>query len=277
MTEKIAKKVAFEDKRYQFGSNWLKYLRHVDEREVEAHVRNVRSLFGRDSLQGLRFLDIGSGSGLSSLAAYRMGAWVDSFDYDPNSVAATSHLRERAGPPEGWSVRQGSVLDTQFMDALPLYDIVHSWGVLHHTGSMWEAIRVAAERVKPGGLFMIGIYHKKLPQSRWMWHLKRVYSRAPGIARVPIKAAFWATAALYRLVVGKRVLDFKDYEKDEKRGMNYWRDLDDWLGGFPFEYATAEEIVSFVEPLEFDAVKVRPGSSMAEVAQYVFRRRPAAA
>ena len=88
--------------------------------------------------------------------ARRLGATVTSFDYDPQSVACTRELRRRYFPDDAaWTVTEGSVLDRAFVDGLGTFDIVYSWGVLHHTGAMWDAIGLAAERVAPGGQFFI--------------------------------------------------------------------------------------------------------------------------
>ena len=140
--------------RFEFGANWARFLTTLnDERIAEAERSLVRWL-GRERLDGLTFLDAGSGSGLFSLAARRLGATVTSFDYDPQSVACTSTLRERyfAGDPD-WTVQRGSVLDPAFLAGLGTFDIVYSWGVLHHTGAMWDAIANTAQRVAPGGQY----------------------------------------------------------------------------------------------------------------------------
>ncbi len=53
-----------------------------------------------ETLAGNSFLDVGSGSGLFSLAAMRLGAdRVHSFDYDPQSVGCTKELKRRFPPP----------------------------------------------------------------------------------------------------------------------------------------------------------------------------------
>ena len=49
-------------------------------------------------------------------------------------------------------------MDDEYMNNLSLFDIVYSWGVLHHTGDVWHAIENAASRVKPGGIFYIALY-----------------------------------------------------------------------------------------------------------------------
>jgi len=143
--------------RFEFGANWADFVeRNFSQERVDISRRHLLDFLGRESLEGLRFLDIGCGSGLHSLAAWQAGARrIHSFDYDPKSVATTRALHRMANTPEAWEVMQGSVLDAGFMAGLPQADLVYSWGVLHHTGDVWNAIRQACGRVAPGGLLYI--------------------------------------------------------------------------------------------------------------------------
>ena len=100
------------------------------------------AFLGKEDLDNKTFLDIGCGSGIHSLAAFLSGAkLIVSFDYDPQSVAATRILHRKAGEPKNWKIMQGSVLDEEFLRTLGHFDFVYSWGVLHHTGQMWQAIK----------------------------------------------------------------------------------------------------------------------------------------
>jgi len=166
---------------FAFGENWARFLTSLSDAQIEEATRAVSTLVGRD-LRDTTFLDIGSGSGLSSLAARRLGARVRSFDYDAQSVACTQELRQRFFPgDDAWTVAQGSVLDQPFLATLGQFDIVYSWGVLHHTGQMWHAIENAARLVRPGGLFIIGIYNfrgGRRGTAAWA-RLKRWYCTAP--------------------------------------------------------------------------------------------------
>ena len=98
---KIAPKESMpKDGRFSFGENWSSFLAHIDEDRIAEAEKSLQWLLGRDRLDGLRVLDIGSGSGLSSLAARRLGASVYSFDYDVQSVACTKALRGRYFPDD---------------------------------------------------------------------------------------------------------------------------------------------------------------------------------
>src|SRR2546423_4135246 len=127
--------------RFEFGKNWSRFLAELDDRRIARAEESLREMLEITDLRGKNFLDVGSGSGLFSLAARRLGARVHSFDYDPQSVACTRELRRRFFPDDAqWQVEEGSALDEKFVRALGTVDVVYSWGVLHHTGAMWRAL-----------------------------------------------------------------------------------------------------------------------------------------
>jgi len=242
-----------DETRYEFGSNWKSFVETaLNEKRVAHAVSSLREFLGVEDLRGRRFLDIGCGSGLFSLAAQLLGAeHVESFDYDPDSVATAQQLRSRFQiPEERWKIRRGSVLDTGFMATVEPADVVYSWGVLHHTGSMWEAIDAAASKVLPGGVFAISIYNKvdRFPDSSKMWwHIKRTYTRSPALVRRAMEAVYITHFAVTRLVTLRNPLKpMFDREGAGRRGMNYLHDVRDWLGGFPYEYATSGEVFGHV-------------------------------
>jgi 2-polyprenyl-6-hydroxyphenyl methylase/3-demethylubiquinone-9 3-methyltransferase len=151
--------------RFAFGRNWSSFLHEVDESGIESAQRALCDLLQVTSLAGKRFLDVGCGSGLSSLVARRLGAEVYSFDFDVESVAATHALKDRFAPADPhWRIEQGSALDATYIKELGSWDVVYSWGVLHHTGSMWRAIEIV-RNVSPTAPFAIAIWRSGL-QSR---------------------------------------------------------------------------------------------------------------
>src|SRR5947209_2899225 len=234
------------DDRFEFGENWRAFLSLVDEERIAAAEESVRSLLGVRDLAGKRLLDAGSGSGLFSLAARRLGATVHSFDYDPQSVASTAELRRRYFDDDAqWTVEQGSVLARDYLESLGTFDVVYSWGVLHHTGAMWDALENVIERVAPGGLLAISLYNDQGRVSRGWWRIKRRYNRSsPTTQRLivlGVGAYFESRTALARLATGKNPLPVERWRNyGEQRGMSVWHDLVDWVGGYPFEVATPE-------------------------------------
>jgi len=263
--------------RFKFGENWRKLLESISEERIQTAMMSLRRMLGRETLAGLSFLDIGSGSGLFSLAAHRLGARVTSFDYDSDSVGCTHELRRRYAPDSrDWTILQASVLDANFMQSLGQYDIVYSWGVLHHTGAMWKAIDAARERVAPGGSFFIAIYNDQgLWSSRWT-KIKRFYCSGP-FGRFVVCATFipYHLARDLAADIVWRRNPWKRYsEYSQARGMSPIRDWFDWLGGYPFEVAKPEEIILPLSRRGYELVNLVTCSGTSGCVEYVFRHDP---
>lgn len=268
--------------RFAFGENWSHFLSTLSEEQIEASAAALREYLEVDSLKNLSFLDIGSGSGLSSLAARRLGANVTSFDYDRQSVACTTELRRRYFEnDETWSVCQGSALDAGFMASLGEFDIVYSWGVLHHTGEMWLGFEHALQRVrKDGGKLFIAIYNDQGWKSRAWWFVKAVYNALPRFLRQPyallcsgiVRAALIVkyTFKLEPMTAIRPLLSAK-----RERGMRAKYDRIDWIGGLPYEFAKMDTLIAYFEARGFVATKARPATSLG-CHEIVFQRRACA-
>ncbi|MEB3220986.1 MAG: class I SAM-dependent methyltransferase [Candidatus Sericytochromatia bacterium] len=266
------------DARFSFGRNWRAFSTHLAPPRVAEAEASLRSKLEVETLEGLRFLDIGSGSGLFSLAAARLGATVRSFDYDVDSVACTEALRsQHAAEHPSWEVSRGDVLDGPFMDGLGTFDVVYAWGVLHHTGAMWLALEHAMRRVKPDGKLFIAIYNDQGLRSHVWWMIKYVYNKLPSPLATPYAACLGFTAyglnAARHLLQGnvRQAVASLDLER-RGRGMRLWHDLVDWIGGFPYEFARFEVLQAYTEARGFEFIQGKAESSLG-CHELVLRRR----
>jgi SAM-dependent methyltransferase len=252
------------DTRFSFGKNWSDYVDEaLNPERIDIAITALKDLLMVEDLHDQTFVDIGSGSGLHSLAALRLGAkQIISFDYDADSVATTARLREQAGSPANWEVLQGSILDEALVERYR-GSVVYSWGVLHHTGAMWQAIRNAARMVEPGGLFCIAIYNR---MDRWRgggssqtWQkIKRYYVNSPAWRKRMMIWGYKLHFHLYNLL-WLRKNSFAMIREQNARGMNWHHDVVDWVGGYPFEFASVEEVTSFCEnEFHMTTLKVHP-------------------
>ena len=234
---------------FSFGLNWQLFLQNCNDERIRIARSSLIEFLGIENLRGKSFLDIGCGSGLFSYGAFQLGAErIVSIDIDPFSVQCCQHMHEKAHHPSHWQISQGSVLDKPFISQFKDFDIIYSWGVLHHTGRMWEAIQNAAELVKPGGVFYIAIYNKvEGPIGSEFWlRIKKIYNFGPKFLR-PVLEFLYTAALVSREIVMRRnpVKYVKNYQQD--RGMSLDTDVKDWLGGYPYEFATSQEIIDFMK------------------------------
>ena len=255
-------------RRFKFGKNWSSFLRVLTDERIREATKSLQEMLDLDRLDGLSFLDIGSGSGLFSLAARRLGARVFSFDYDPGSVGCTRELKRRYFEGDtSWTIEEASVLDADFMASLARFDVVYAWGSLHHTGRMWDAMEMAAGRVETDGILFMMIY----PDMGWVSlavrRVKRLYCSS-FIGKAAVLAVFIPYFVMRGFVVDvlklkNPVRRYTHYYK--KRGMSRFHDMVDWLGGYPYEFAKPDDVIHFVEARGFTLQK-------RWKTRYVFRR-----
>jgi SAM-dependent methyltransferase len=237
---------------FEFGENWKNYAKTIDQKRIDFAVEGMRKLFP-DGLAGKAFLDIGCGSGLHSLAALLLGAAsVTAVDIDENSVSTTQELLTRYAPNSKWTAKVASVFEAS-PASLGQFDVVYSWGVLHHTGDMWRAIECAAHLVNHDGRFAIAIY--SATKFDWFWIAeKRIYARAPRIIQLGIRWLFMAALLLRFTMLGRNPVSFLRQYADA-RGMNFSHDTHDWLGGYPYETATATELHDRISRMGFTELR----------------------
>ena len=228
--------------RFQFGENWQQFVQRIGSRQVEQMRDSILALLPDFHGSKARVLDVGCGSGLASAAFASMGAEVEAFDYDDKSVKCARGLREKLGISRSrWSIRQGSILDAALVADLGRFDVVYAWGVLHHTGDLWRACENAARLTAEGGDLVVAIYNDQKRISAYWSKVKYLYNRSPVLR--PVLIAFHAPY----LIVARMIVRWFKGQLRMQRGMSYWHDMLDWLGGYPFQVAAPDQVVAFFE------------------------------
>lgn len=229
---------------FEFGENWADLAEKLTPDHVARSTESLARLLP-EGLSDASFLDIGCGSGLSAVAAARLGAArIEAVDIDENSVRTAENVLAQFAPDVPRRVRLATVFDLS-PDRDGLFDVVHSWGVLHHTGDMVRAVRTAAALVRPGGLFVVALYNKTRLCGAWTVE-KRLYSRAPKVVQRIAQLAYASIHLPRHAITHRRDALALIREYSARRGMNYWNDVHDWLGGYPYESATPDEADAMV-------------------------------
>lgn len=261
---------------YAFGENWSEFARSLGESAVERAVEGMERLVPRERMAGTSFIDIGCGSGLSSLAALRLGARsVAAYDLDPASVRTTRAVLDKFAPNADWRAEEVSVFDLS-AERIGRFDIVHSWGVLHHTGAMWRAIERALDLVAPGGMLVLALYRKSPLCGFWRVE-KRFYTHAGVVGRGIARGLYQTLYLAGVLATGRNPAAYvRDYEHN--RGMAWRTDVEDWLGGYPYESVTPQELDAFLTPRGFvrESIYAKParlgGLFGSHCDEFVYRR-----
>ncbi|HRO74661.1 MAG TPA: class I SAM-dependent methyltransferase [Crocinitomicaceae bacterium] len=265
----------------QFGNNFKdSLLTHFEEEQLHSSKEFILSYLELDDLSSKTYLDAGCGSGVFSVAAQQLGAVVTAFDIDEVALENLHAVSEKFNVPiNAIKTMKGSILDEDFITYLGKFDIVLCWGVVHHCGEMWKGIENICNTVKDGGLIHFGIYNKadnfgfypdgRFGSSNFWKKIKKRYSKAPKFVQgIVDKLAVFGIFVIH-LVSFKNPI--KALRKNERRGMNWQSDLKDWLIGYPYEYATPEEVIEFMKVRGFTLVKLKTNNGLL-TNNYVFKK-----
>jgi SAM-dependent methyltransferase len=243
-----------KNRAFNFGANWQRFSQgSLDSLKFEEAFNSLDQLIGHEKIKGSSFLDIGCGSGIFAIAVSLAGAGkVIGIDISRESIAASISNKERFANQNIIDFFHKSIFDDGILQ-LGKFDIVYSWGVLHHTGDMWRAIDIASQLVSPNSLFVIAIYNKHWSCKAWK-AIKWSYNTVPAIIQRLMIWIFFIIIAMAKLIVTR-----KNPFKKQKRGMSFYYDVIDWVGGYPYEYADKDEVINYVERLGFKCIKfVKP-------------------
>lgn len=247
---------------FRFHDNWREFVeKYFSEERVTEAKHSLTEFYGVDDFRRRSFLDIGCGSGLFSFAAYELGAEeIISFDVNPGVAEATREVRAHAGNPDRWTVKTGDILDEAFVEELGAFDLVYSWGVLHHTGAMFDAIENSLDCVAPGGRYYLAVANDGskagLSSAKWAT-VKRVYNSSPTPIKRLLEAGYIGGFIAHCVVNGENpVRKIREFRK--RRGMAFYPDVKDWLGATPFEFARPNEVIHMVtEGTDFHLKRLR--------------------
>ena len=244
-------KMAQQKITFSFGKNFQDYLeKYYNEDRLSIAMKSIKESLHMESLKGKTFMDIGCGSGIASLCAYRLGAKkIIGFDRDKYCIECSNYLKKKESNTSNWKIDYGSVLDDNFLSKFPEMDVVYAFGVLHHTGNMWKAIENAASKVKKGGYLYFTILNKKvgLRGSKNQLKLKQLYNKSPSVLKKTLEYALIGNFFFKNWLLLRN--PFKIINEQEKstlsRGMTFRTGIVDWLGSIPYEFARPQEVFDF--------------------------------
>ena len=260
---------------FDFGENWLEFSQHALTLEKVTQAKQDFSILIRGiDLQNRSFLDVGFGQGLTLLAASEMGASVTGNDINPKCTKVLGQNVQffpSVSLPD-IPIVIGSILDNgvvgELMEKSPGrkgYDIVHSWGVLHHTGDMKKAVQNTASMVRPGGHLIIALYNRHWTSPIWLM-IKWLYGKSPPITKKTM------VTALFPIIYGAKFLVTGKNPKKQSRGMDFYYDVIDWVGGYPYEYAAIREMEPFISQMGFKKIKSIPAQVPTGCNEFIFER-----
>ena len=172
-------------------------------------------------------------------------------------------------------MEQGSILDSDYVKVLEQQaDVVYFWGVLHHTGDMWTAVRNAVSLVKPDGYLFIALYNDQGRASKFWKIIKKMYCALPGFLRwivvIPCAIRLRGPSIVRDFIMLHPFQTWRNYQKD--RGMSPWIDVIDWVGGYPFEVCKPEEIFHKIHPSGFQLENLKTSGGGRRCNEFVFKK-----
>jgi 2-polyprenyl-6-hydroxyphenyl methylase/3-demethylubiquinone-9 3-methyltransferase len=261
---------------FDFGQNWLDFSeKALSNNKATQAKADFKNLMIDIPLTEKSFLDIGFGQGLSLLSAVEIGAKVVGCDINPKCTEVLKQNIKYFPKAVNANIKTftGSILDNPTIEKLRkdepdgqgCYDVVHSWGALHHTGNMKRAIINAASLVKHDGILVLALYNRHWSSPIWL-AIKWIYCKSPEfVQRVMI-------LALYPIIWFAKLMITGKSPREQTRGMDFFHNVIDWVGGYPYEYADTRTIQYFIEDLGFKLIKINPSTVPTGCNEFIFTK-----
>jgi 2-polyprenyl-3-methyl-5-hydroxy-6-metoxy-1,4-benzoquinol methylase len=146
------------------------YFEEVEARKyfVEPHIRDFADF---ERWRGRKVLEIGCGIGTDMVNFARHGAFVTAVDLSAESLQVAQRRAKIYGLEDRIQFYNGSAEDlTSFLPAEP-YDLIYSFGVIHHTPNPGRVIQQMRNYCAPGTIIKVMVYH------RYSWKVFSILSR----------------------------------------------------------------------------------------------------
>jgi 2-polyprenyl-3-methyl-5-hydroxy-6-metoxy-1,4-benzoquinol methylase len=161
------------------------YFDEVEARKyfVEPHIPRFAQF---ERWQGKRVLEIGCGIGTDTINFARQGSWVTAVDLSEKSLEIA---RERAviyGLRDRVQFFSGNAEELSRFVPVEPYDLIYSFGVIHHTPHPERVLEQLRQYARPGATVKIMVYHRRSWKVMWillgegkgkLWNLERLVAR----------------------------------------------------------------------------------------------------
>ena len=227
-----------------YKDHWTEY-----PLELQGVIQHLTELFP-EGVKGKKVLDAGSGSGMVSIAFAVMGASVTGVDITSKCIE-NGRKRAKAFGVECRFVQS----DLTMLDLHEDFDIIYSWGVLHHTADAKASFFRLVEHLRPGGEIIIAVYLRTAFSS--FWNFSRVfYQSSPGFAKTAFRRS--ASVLLNGYDAVRKALMKK--ERYMLRGTSNEELVNDWFGVPHRTFHTYTEVYEWFREKGLDYRLVNPAT-----------------